>query len=208
MQNLQLISGHSVIELDTVDSTNNYAANLAKSGQIGNGTVILSAHQSHGRGQRGHIWQSDAGTNLLMSYVLTRPIFTHETQFYLNKAVALGVRDMVEKASAKCCKIKWPNDIFCDGLKLGGILIENSWRAQTLSSCIIGIGLNVNQTEFDTLRATSLAEILGKEQDVKSCLRSILESLDVRLEQVARKQWRQIADAFGECLYLKDQITD
>lgn len=155
-----LFMGQNVVHLPVVDSTNAYCAMLAASGNTPEGTVVWADEQVQGRGQRGRIWQSNQGENLLVSYLLLPTFLKAHEQFDLSRAVALGVCWAVSEFVDAEVRIKWPNDILVNGQKVAGILIENGLRGSFLSYSVCGIGLNVNQTEFDGLpNATSLAVV-------------------------------------------------
>ncbi|MFC1222644.1 biotin--[acetyl-CoA-carboxylase] ligase [Pedobacter sp. BG31] len=162
-----LFVGQNLIKLKEVDSTNNFLKNLvSKSEPLVEGTVIMADHQFAGRGQQDSVWQTQEGKNISTSIYLKPSFLPLEKQFYLNMAVSLAVSD------ALCCfipqgiMVKWPNDIYYLDKKLGGILIENTLTGSTFKSSVIGIGLNVNQSEFAESisgRATSVIQILQKE---------------------------------------------
>lgn len=147
--------GQKIIHLDTVDSTNNYTANLQKEGKIQHGTVILADEQTAGRGQRGASWTSKAGENLLMSVYLTPDNLSVVDQPALTHFISLSLIDFLRKIGISG-KIKWPNDIYVNDHKIAGILIENSIRSSRIAETIIGVGFNVNQKSFEDVNATSL----------------------------------------------------
>lgn len=147
--------GQKIIHLDTVDSTNNYTANLQKEGKIQHGTVILADEQTAGRGQRGASWTSSAGENLLMSVYLTPDNLSVVDQPALTHFISLSLIDFLRKIGISG-KIKWPNDIYVNDQKIAGILIENSIRSSRIAETIIGVGFNVNQKSFEDVNATSL----------------------------------------------------
>lgn len=146
------------INLDTVDSTNNYAKKLIREGKIGDGVCIIANEQTQGRGRLGRIWQSSE-ESLCMTVA-----FKHKFSEGLTLIVALGLYDALSSFSGdKKLMIKWPNDIICQGKKLCGILCE---RVSEYN--IIGIGVNVNNKYFDAefaYKATSLYRLCGKETD-------------------------------------------
>ena len=139
--------GQFKVHLSRVDSTNNYAANLIKSGKAKSGTVILADEQTNGRGQRDAVWQSDPGLNLQFSAIWLPESFFIKDQRYLNFAVSIAIQQFLSKKGVEP-QIKWPNDILVGEKKISGVLIENQLQGQRINACIIGIGLNVNQTEF------------------------------------------------------------
>ena len=143
---------HDIIWLESVDSTNLEAQRHIS--DIDNLSVLSALEQTAGRGQRGNTWTSNAGENLMFSIVLKfasdnygRAIEARD-QFVLNEIAALSVVDFLHSYSIQA-QIKWPNDIYAGSRKICGILIENSLRGKWLSSSIIGIGLNINQRNFN-----------------------------------------------------------
>jgi BirA family transcriptional regulator, biotin operon repressor / biotin---[acetyl-CoA-carboxylase] ligase len=173
-----LFKNGAVIQLDSVDSTNNYAANLLKLSTPPEGTVITAQFQTGGRGQRGAIWESKSGDNLLCSVVLYPTFLNAGSQFYLNIAVSLALREMIEDKLNKETFIKWPNDILVNQKKMAGILIEANWNENRLTSAIIGLGLNLNQTHFAHPKATSARAILGVYQPIDQWLEAWLIHLE------------------------------
>ena len=142
---------HDIIWLDTVDSTNDEARRRIS--DLDNLSVLSALEQTAGRGQRGNRWAARAGENLTFTIVLkygpgALPSVRAVDQFTISEITALTVVDLLAAHGIEA-KIKWPNDIYVGNKKICGILIEHSVREGMLSSSIIGIGLNVNQTEFD-----------------------------------------------------------
>lgn len=143
---------HDIIWLEEVDSTNEEARRRIS--DIDNLSVVSSVRQTAGRGQRGNRWQSADGENLTFSIVLKFGADQLESmaasgQFVISEVAALSVVDFLARHDIEA-KIKWPNDIYVGDKKICGILIENALKGNCLSHSIVGIGLNVNQTVFDT----------------------------------------------------------
>ena len=137
---------HDIIWLESVDSTNDEAKRHIS--DIDNLSVLSALEQTAGRGQRGNSWKSAPGENLMFSIVLKSPALMAEEHFALNEIAALSVSEFLSTYGIKA-QIKWPNDIYVDEKKICGILIENSFRGKSISSSIIGIGLNINQRNFN-----------------------------------------------------------
>ncbi|HUN01868.1 MAG TPA: biotin--[acetyl-CoA-carboxylase] ligase, partial [Niabella sp.] len=139
----------SFIELPAIDSTNNYALSLVKTQKLTerqttslHGTVVFAHEQLQGKGQRGKKWLSAPGENLLMSLILdTKAIKLHQ-QFLLSAFIATKTRHFVEKLIEKETFIKWPNDIYIQDKKAGGILIENILAGSDWKWAVAGIGIN------------------------------------------------------------------
>ena len=151
----QALFGKEIIHLSDIDSTNNFAAKLLSQNLCQNGAVIMADVQTQGKGQRGNIWLSESGKNLLSSFVFKPDNLSVENQIALTWATSLSILETLRKFNIET-QIKWPNDIFVGGKKIAGILIENQLQGTRISCSIIGIGLNLNQTFFDDLNATSV----------------------------------------------------
>jgi BirA family biotin operon repressor/biotin-[acetyl-CoA-carboxylase] ligase len=192
-----LFLGQNLIELDVVDSTNNYAANLLNTTNVHDGTVILAYHQEKGRGQRGNIWHSVAHTNLTISIVLYAKFLTADRQFMLSKAISLGIFDYLDAMMHKPVYVKWPNDIYVGDSKIAGILIENSLRANYVTESIVGIGLNVNQQQFKPeYKATSIAIEAGREQLLDVCLNGLCLAIEKRYLQLKTNKYQLLNDDY------------
>jgi len=146
--------GRKIIHLNNVDSTSNYTANLVKEGQIDSGTVILADNQYAGRGQRGSEWLVKPGENLTFSFFLDNVNLSVDRQFVLTQIVSLSIVDLLKKFGMSA-EIKWPNDIYCRGKKIAGVLIENQLMGRNVKNSIIGVGINLNQETFEGFDATS-----------------------------------------------------
>jgi BirA family transcriptional regulator, biotin operon repressor / biotin---[acetyl-CoA-carboxylase] ligase len=173
-----LFKNGAVIQLESVDSTNNYAANLLKLSSPPEGTVITAQFQTGGRGQRGANWESKSGENLLCSAILYPTHLNAGKQFYLNIAVSLALRELIEDKLGKETFIKWPNDILVNQKKIAGILIEANWQDNKILSAIVGLGLNLNQIDFSYSKAISARAILGTYQPIDQWLEDWLIQLE------------------------------
>jgi len=169
--------GFKSIYLDVVDSTNNYVANLVKSRGIAHGTVIMADEQTNGRGQRGTIWQTQAGMNLIFSVFVELNQLEIANQDAIHHWVSLSVVQTLDKLGVKS-EIKWPNDILTENGKIAGILIENSIANQYVKHAIVGIGLNVNQIDFEDVRATSIRLETGAMFNVREFSFMLISSLN------------------------------
>ena len=187
LQALQtLFIGQQFIELDEVDSTNNYASALINELKPTEGTVVLSYNQKSGKGQRDAYWESKPNSNLTFSIIFYPHFLEPKNQFLLNQVVSLGVCDYAKFVLENEIKIKWPNDIYHKDKKLAGILIENSIRSNQIISSVIGIGLNINQTIFvtDPPNPISFKMITNKNYDLGKCLSELCGFLESRYLQL------------------------
>jgi BirA family biotin operon repressor/biotin-[acetyl-CoA-carboxylase] ligase len=201
-----LAIGHSFVELESVDSTNNYAMALARSGKAGHGTLVFAHEQRAGKGQRGRTWESRPGENIVLSAVLEPVAFPPSATFGLCAAVALACHDLFSRyAGPEDVTIKWPNDLFWNDRKAGGILIENQFRGTQWVLAIAGIGININQVVFDIGSRTpvSLRQIAGRSFDVPALARELGVFLDRRYSE-----WEagsRLIDAYNRVLYRRGQ---
>jgi BirA family biotin operon repressor/biotin-[acetyl-CoA-carboxylase] ligase len=198
--------GNPFIELQQVDSTNNYATALAHAGMAQHGTAVLAHHQTKGKGQRSKAWETAAGQNITMSIILQPQGLVLSEAFLLSMAVAVGVHRFYSHYAGEDVTIKWPNDLYWRDRKAGGILIENILTGATWKCAIIGTGININQTDFGELglRATSLKQITGKDHDIVALAKELCASLEQAFDQLLTGR-QQIIDAYHAVLYKRFQ---
>lgn len=164
-----------IIKLDATDSTNNYLRRLISEVDVADYTVIIAKTQTQGRGQMGTVWNSDKGKNLMFSVFKDLSMHDVEFPFYISMAISLAILKAFKTLNIPDLHIKWPNDILSADKKICGILIENVIKNK-LSSTIIGIGVNVNQTKFENLlKASSLKKITGVHYNLDEILQLILK---------------------------------
>jgi BirA family biotin operon repressor/biotin-[acetyl-CoA-carboxylase] ligase len=176
-----LFVGANHISLDSVGSTNTYAKELIAQDRPPDGTLVTALEQTAGRGQAGSQWQAVPGQNITASYILYPTFLSADRQFFLNMAVSLAVRELCEEVTDREIRIKWPNDIYHRNKKLAGILIENTISGSQLSSTVIGIGLNVNQTDFDPALPNPTSVKLIADQEVP--IGTVIEKLNGYIEK-------------------------
>jgi BirA family transcriptional regulator, biotin operon repressor / biotin---[acetyl-CoA-carboxylase] ligase len=209
--------GHSLgspfIELQTVDSTNNYALAQIHANLTQPGTCYFAHEQTAGKGQRGKSWATEKDANIIMTVVL-RPVFLQLfQQFQLSACVALATYDLLTKYAGASMVIKWPNDLYWKDYKIAGILIENviakKRAAATWDWAVIGIGVNVNQMKFPAAikKAGSLKQITGKEFNLVTLAKQLCECLDRRYTQLAHSGFESILNKYNKYLYKKNEIV-
>ncbi|MCB9355233.1 MAG: biotin--[acetyl-CoA-carboxylase] ligase [Lewinellaceae bacterium] len=228
-----LFIGKVYHRFDQLPSTNDHAAELIAKSTPPEGTVIRAASQTAGRGQFGSRWESAAGKNLTLSVILYPDWLEAGAQFHLSMATALALHDTVysivqnlpDESLLKAgepstvyrlpstvhrppstVKIKWPNDLYLGDRKAAGILIQNSLSGAHLQSSILGIGLNVNQTEFDPSLPNpgSLASAYGRLFDLETVADTLLEYLERRYLQLKAGQRQEIRADYEDRLYRLD----
>lgn len=193
--------GKKIIHLDTIDSTNNYAANLVKEGKIAHGAVILADEQTAGRGQRGTLWASNAGENLLLSLYVTPDNLSVENQVALTHFSSLSVVEFLRKIGISA-HVKWPNDIYVGSKKLAGILIENTICGGNIKGSIIGIGINVNQLNFSTIQASSIQLEKKEFVSIETVLFSLISEFNAFWPLLNSGNLEQLKILYLDALYL------
>ena len=166
------------IKVSQTASTNTYLSRLAAT--LPGGTVIYTPSQTAGRGQKGNSWESEDGKNLTFSLLLKHPPVKARDQFYLSEAAALAVVEALTEAADNGFTVKWPNDVYWQDKKICGMLIENSLDGSEIATCIIGIGINVNQERFvsDAPNPVSLINITDREHDLDVLLRRVCSRIE------------------------------
>lgn len=189
-----------------LDSTNAYLQRRQSKTDIRN-WVVSTDEQTAGKGMGSNQWESEVGKNLTFSLALDMGFLPAERQFLLSEAVPLGIIEVIDKVlsdsfegmsfpaevvrmesmpskSAEKLHIKWPNDIFYENRKLAGILINSTIKANMMDVSIIGIGLNVNQMQFQDwpTHPISMKQITGKEYDLQLLLEQVTESIINKVE--------------------------
>jgi BirA family biotin operon repressor/biotin-[acetyl-CoA-carboxylase] ligase len=171
--------GRAFYPFRSLPSTQDELRRLADSGAP-EGTVVLADHQTRGRGRKGGEWLDEPGANLLFS-VLLRPDIPAAQAPRLSLLAAVAAADGLTAVTGMTIGIRWPNDLQVKERKVVGILAEAETVGDRLSHVVLGIGVNVNQTEFaaDLSRpATSLTLESGRELDREALLAALLASLD------------------------------
>ena len=192
-----------IYHLDITASTNDDA----RDEKYREGDVVWADFQTAGRGQRGHEWHSRKGENLTFSVVLEPAFVAIAEQFSVSEVVALSLVDMLAEYGIEA-KIKWTNDIYVGDKKLVGILIEHTLTSSTLRRTIAGIGINVNQTEFDSSipNPVSMAQLLGRELDAEAVLKCFLTHLQRNYEVLRNGGKVALHERYNSLLYRKNEF--
>lgn len=164
--------------LPEIHSTNTHAMSEAEAGAP-DGSVYLADVQTSGRGRGAHPWSSPSGSSLLAS-ILLRPALAPADALWLSLAAGLAARDAIVRITSLECDLRWPNDLLIGRKKVCGILTEMNAEVTRVRHLVIGIGVNVHQTEFPLeLReiATSLRIETGREWPRQALLAALLQSL-------------------------------
>lgn len=198
--------GKKIIRLDSVDSTNNYTANLNIEGKLDSGTVIMADEQTAGKGQRGAKWTSNAGENLLFTLFIKPDNLSVENQVTLTHFASLSIIEVLRKIGISS-RIKWPNDIYVGHKKIAGILVENSIGQGKITSSIIGIGLNINQNSFPELNATSIKLLKHSFVSINDILFSLIQVMNTFWMAIENGEIKNLRSEYLENLYMIDEVA-
>lgn len=195
--------GREIVYLESTDSTNRYAEELAGQGAA-EGCVVIAERQSAGRGRLGRRWESPPGVNLYLSALL-RPTILPWDAPQLTFLSAVAVARAVAEASGLEPEVKWPNDVLLGGRKVAGLLNEMRAETEGIHHVVLGIGVNLNMTadQFPAaLRypATSLRLEIGRPVRRADFARSLLRHLDTLYEQYLEEGFAPLRAAWeGFC---------
>lgn len=191
---------------ETVTSTNDIAKELAADGAA-EGTLVVAAEQTKGRGSRGRCWISPLGVNLLASIIL-RPEIAPDRYGELAFVAAIAVARAVTDTFGLDCRVKWPNDVRVGGKKVAGILVEASHGA-----AVVGIGVNVNSTvlpEEISRSATSLTIELNRRIEIDEVLNALRDEMDAVYAEYSRSgfgpvlsEWSARQDTLGQSVTIE-----
>jgi len=185
------LTGGTLLHLSVAASTNDVAKHLAATG-CREGTAVLADFQTSGRGRLGRKWIAPARSSLLLSVVFRPKLAPAELQ-WVTMLCGLAVVDAVRSETGIEAGLKWPNDVVCNGAKLGGILAEATVTGDRVDCCIIGLGLNVNLNPDQlppglAMPATSLSNVLGRPVSRTSLLERMLCAVEGRYAALSHGQ--------------------
>jgi BirA family biotin operon repressor/biotin-[acetyl-CoA-carboxylase] ligase len=194
-----------LIKLDAVGSTNDFLKELASDPTIENFTIVTAENQTSGRGQRGERWETEVGKNIIASVLIKNIQIGKQNLFELNIKVALSVFSALDNFNIPNLSIKWPNDIMSGRKKIGGILIENILKSDGKMVSIVGIGLNVNQVNFEHLpKASSLAIINGTKYDKELILFEIIDNLMIFISELHQNRVDDLWKKYNSVLFARN----
>jgi len=205
-----LAIGHAFIELESVDSTNNYAMAQAAAGNASHGTLFFAYDQWAGKGQRGRVWSSTPGENIVLSAVIEPVALQPAQAFALSVCVALACHDLFSRyAGSEATSIKWPNDLYWNDRKAGGILIENHFQGDRWPLAIAGMGVNINQVEFPATarNPVSLRQITGRSFHAADLARELGSCLDQRYSGLVAGGIPDQLSEYNDRLYRRQQTV-
>lgn len=200
--------GDTTYFFDALPSTNDYASELIAQQEVTEGTIIDTAHQTQGHGQKSRVWYSSANENITLSLILTPHWLPIESQFLLNLMASLAIVDTVAEKTGRHGQVKWPNDVYINGKKISGILIKNQLQGSRIQSSIIGIGLNVLQNEWpeEVTKATSIVRESGHEISLDETKSLLLSNLEDLYDEI-KTDPNNVIERYNQLLLFKDELV-
>ncbi|MFA6403807.1 MAG: biotin--[acetyl-CoA-carboxylase] ligase [Salinivirgaceae bacterium] len=199
----------TINEIIEVDSTNNYLKTLLNTNQLPEGYVIVADFQNSGKGLGANTWESEPGKNLTFSLLLRPDSLKAEDLFLLSKAVSLGIIDALNEIR-NCFTIKWPNDIYYQNKKVGGILIENQIQGDYIKYSVIGIGININQDVFtsEAPNPISLKQVFGHSANNQEILKKVLNQISIWYDMLSDEYFDKINEQYFSHLFRNTDYHD
>jgi BirA family biotin operon repressor/biotin-[acetyl-CoA-carboxylase] ligase len=196
--------------LPVLDSTNRVALELARSGEV-QGTLVITDHQTKGRGRYDRRWTSPPGRGLLFSLIL-RPDMSPSAVLPVTLAFSLSIANTLETIVRQKAEVKWPNDVLVDGRKICGILSEGSSRMGKSDFVVVGIGINVNTREDEFASdirgtATSCHVLTQNEYDRSDLLGKVLGSLESTYIRFGREGFSGFVESYQKKLTIMNKTV-
>ena len=192
------------LHFDTLNSTNETLGQLSKKIELQNGFYITSDYQKSGKCQNNDKWDSNPKENLLISIFLNLDL-NIENSFMLNQLASLAVLDTLSKFLEQKIEIKWPNDVYVDSKKISGILLNNYVKGGIINSSVIGIGINVNQTNFNKKYiATSMKLLSKKDFKLNEIEKILMKNIKKQSMILLEKKISLISSRYNNHLYGKN----
>jgi BirA family transcriptional regulator, biotin operon repressor / biotin---[acetyl-CoA-carboxylase] ligase len=222
LQDKPIISplGEPFNELQSTDSTNNYALACIRKGLAKHGTTFFAHEQAAGKGQHGRKWDAEKGANIAVSIILQPKPLLISQQFQISACIAVAVQKFFSHYAGADTKIKWPNDLYWQNRKAGGILIESivgsrklevsehptpciTHRAPDWKWAVAGIGININQTQFspDLPNPVSLKQITGKDYSAVQLAKELCSIADEYFKKLINEGFESVYEKYNNCLY-------
>ncbi|MCB7481087.1 biotin--[acetyl-CoA-carboxylase] ligase [Christiangramia sediminis] len=196
------------IKVNAIDSTNSFVREFYEGNINFEPVCVRAITQTAGRGQRGSNWLSKAGENLTFSILYPQKKLKISRYFLLSATISLAVLKVLQGLEIPNIKIKWPNDILSAKKKIGGILIENIVKTEGIVASVIGIGMNVNQENFDDLpNAGSLKSITGKNFDLDELLNRLVHKIEMDLNELPNRKSTDILEEYAQNMFRLNVVS-
>ncbi len=206
--------GLPFIELQSIDSTNNYARQQIHAGLAQHGMAIFAHEQLAGKGQMGKVWATEKSANIVLSILVKPQPLQITQQFHLSACVAVALQEFFMKYAGDDSKIKWPNDLYWQDRKAGGVLVESVISSREIGGgnwewAIVGIGININQLIFptDLPNPVSLKQITGKNFNPVELAKELCLVFNKKFTELIKDGFENIYTTYLDQLYKRKAIV-
>lgn len=182
-----------ILSFEVLPSTNTYACQNFDA--LADGQIVLAKTQTAGRGRKERIWLSQDG-GLYFSLVVKPQNFKIDFLGSLTQSMALSVLKTLQSFGAKEAVLKWPNDILCNNKKICGILSQAVFKGGKLAGVVIGVGVNIAQSEIKSPKPAISLKMLGIEAKKEDVLREIINRFNIYCPQVCVQGFKAIKEEF------------
>lgn len=182
---------------------------MVHEGLAQHGMAIFAHDQYAGKGQRGKTWTAEADQNIAISLILDPTPLNPTQQFSMSACIAVATLKFLSKYIPSDLSIKWPNDLYWQDRKAGGILVESVIRGNNWNRAVAGIGINVNQVQFPSMpqNPVSLKQITGNDFVPAQLARELGEIVLELVEQLKENGWEEVLKKYRENLYRRNLRT-
>ena len=197
---------YKTIDFESIDSTNLYIKQNYQ--HLDNFTFVSSLYQSKGKGRNVRKWESTKGNNLLFSLLIKDEDILNKYQC-LSILSAVSIYNVLKSLNINNVSIKWPNDVYVNDKKICGILLEGISYDNKLQNIIIGIGLNVNESNFEKFElydATSIKKELNKEISLDDIKEKVYESLLSQINKIKENDYSYLVVAKNNNYLLNKEV--
>ncbi|MDR5591052.1 biotin--[acetyl-CoA-carboxylase] ligase [Christiangramia sp. SM2212] len=197
-----------IIKVNAIESTNSFVRKFYEGNANFDPICVRAIAQTAGRGQRGSNWESKAGENLTFSILYPQNKLNISRHFLLSATISLSVLKVLQQIEIPDIKVKWPNDILSAKQKIGGILIENIVKTEGIVASVIGIGLNVNQDNFNQLpQAGSLKSVTKKSYDLDELLLRFIAEIEKALKKLNSRESTDILEEYARNMFRLNVVS-
>ena len=200
--------GKNIEYYNRLDSTNTEAWELVEEDN-NHGTIVITENQTKGKGQKTKTWGMVPGKSLVFSLILTKN-YSIDHSGLISLSVSLALNESLNKRGLKA-KLKWPNDIFINGKKIGGILCETKIENSIIKTMVIGVGVNVNESisEHDENiqnNLTTMFEVSKHPHQRELIVAEFINSFELLLNKLSTEPNQIIEEWLDKCMHLNEKI--
>ena len=199
-----------IIKCHTTSSTNDDLREYALENHSEETVALLAFYQKNGKGQRGRFWHAEEDKSLTFSMLFKGVEIPFAQIFQIHVCVSIALLDFLTEITRQEINfyVKWPNDIMAENKKCAGILIETKSSERTVNEMIIGIGVNLNNTDFPNqlVHAVSLKQISGEYYSIENSFKTLIARIEKKIRTIPMlDNWNGIFEKYQQRLFKRNQ---